>query len=86
VVSKSNVTRAETDVTLGAVGVGGRTMNSFDDEPLKTMMPRWSTGEWTACNVSCGKGARQRAYWCQEESGLIVNRERCSSQQIPLHR
>ena len=46
--------------------------------------PKWRTGGWTNCNVSCGTGVRQRPYWCQVEEKKIDARY-CSSESVPLH-
>ena len=46
--------------------------------------PRWMTGDWTECNVTCGLGVRQRPYWCEVETKKIDGRY-CSGETVPGH-
>ena len=47
--------------------------------------PRWQAGEWSPCSVSCGRGVRQRPYWCQQESKRLAS-NLCDSDAVPAHR
>ncbi|XP_076832007.1 A disintegrin and metalloproteinase with thrombospondin motifs 15 [Brachyhypopomus gauderio] len=45
--------------------------------------PVWSTGEWSACSKSCGKGFRRRLLRCVSTSGLLLPRHQCSGRRKP---
>ncbi|VDK49917.1 unnamed protein product [Anisakis simplex] len=44
--------------------------------------PKWVTGDWTACSVTCGKGIRSRLIECQQE-GERIDRTVCNTLEIP---
>ncbi|XP_036415809.1 A disintegrin and metalloproteinase with thrombospondin motifs 15 [Colossoma macropomum] len=45
--------------------------------------PMWSTGEWSACSKSCGKGFKRRPLRCITLSGLLLPRDHCSGKRKP---
>ncbi|XP_071450367.1 A disintegrin and metalloproteinase with thrombospondin motifs 20 [Hetaerina americana] len=52
--------------------------------------PKWATGEWSPCSVTCGPGEQGRPYWCELE-GKAVAEAYCRSRNgdrtegIPVH-
>ncbi|CAM1298104.1 ADAMTS9 (predicted) [Pycnogonum litorale] len=44
--------------------------------------PRWEVGDWSPCSVSCGRGLRHRAYWCQH-GNQVVNENYCDKTSVP---
>lgn len=47
--------------------------------------PRWSTGDWSACSVTCGQGVSHRPYSCQQ-GGQAVETILCDSNSVPEHK
>ena len=47
--------------------------------------PRWVTGEWSHCSASCGRGERQRPYWCQQDSDRVSS-DLCDAATVSAHR
>uniref|UniRef100_T1J214 Peptidase M12B domain-containing protein n=1 Tax=Strigamia maritima TaxID=126957 RepID=T1J214_STRMM len=46
---------------------------------------QWEFGAWSKCSVSCGRGERQRPYWC-ELNGKEVHGSMCNPNAIPEHK
>ena len=47
--------------------------------------PSWVTGEWSHCSASCGRGERQRPYWCQQDGARVAS-DLCNVATVPAHR
>ncbi|TRY98270.1 hypothetical protein DNTS_000614 [Danionella cerebrum] len=45
--------------------------------------PTWSTGEWSSCSKTCGKGFKRRPLRCMSQSGLLLPRDHCPSKKKP---
>ncbi|XP_006779208.1 PREDICTED: A disintegrin and metalloproteinase with thrombospondin motifs 9 [Myotis davidii] len=37
----------------------------------------WSTGPWSSCSVSCGRGHKQRSVYCMARDGSLLGSEHC---------
>lgn len=49
--------------------------------------PEWEVGEWSACSMTCGKGVRERAYWCRVGDAVtstVVAASQCRGEE-PVH-
>ncbi|XP_050424208.1 A disintegrin and metalloproteinase with thrombospondin motifs 9-like isoform X2 [Adelges cooleyi] len=58
---------------------------SCNEHPCETQQPyiSWNYGEWSKCNVTCGKGYQNRQVRCQNTDGVLLSADHCEGLKKP---